>query len=164
MWNTYLLWLISDLAILHCHGIKISCGHDINLLFELWQHHRLPGLFWGVIVMQKLVQYLTPHFKSNGCNVVNKKRERHNRRFSNCLHSRHAEDLIVTPFAQILASLRNVRNNYISLTNIQTPRERWVTIFFHIFLSFFFLGRIISANYLQCMHPNYAYVDIFVRL
>ncbi|VDI64419.1 cAMP-specific phosphodiesterase 4 [Mytilus galloprovincialis] len=36
----------------------------------------------------------------------------------------HADDLIVTPFAQILASLRSVRNNYISLTNVQAPRER----------------------------------------
>ena len=31
---------------------------------------------------------------------------------------RQAEDLIVTPFAQILASLRTVRTNYINLTNI----------------------------------------------
>ncbi|XP_076439876.1 3',5'-cyclic-AMP phosphodiesterase 4C-like isoform X2 [Babylonia areolata] len=30
----------------------------------------------------------------------------------------HAEDLIVTPFAQILASLRSVRQNYVSLTNV----------------------------------------------
>ncbi|XP_023324093.1 cAMP-specific 3',5'-cyclic phosphodiesterase 4C [Eurytemora carolleeae] len=30
----------------------------------------------------------------------------------------HNEDLIVTPFAQILASLRTVRSNYISLTNL----------------------------------------------
>ena len=37
------------------------------------------------------------------------------------LFSRHGEDLIVTPFAQILASLRNVRNNYITLTNIPAP-------------------------------------------
>ena len=29
-----------------------------------------------------------------------------------------AEDLIVTPFAQILASLRTVRTNYMSLTNL----------------------------------------------
>ena len=36
----------------------------------------------------------------------------------------HADDLIVTPFAQILASLRSVRNNYIALTNVQAPRER----------------------------------------
>uniref|UniRef100_K1QVW6 Phosphodiesterase n=1 Tax=Magallana gigas TaxID=29159 RepID=K1QVW6_MAGGI len=34
----------------------------------------------------------------------------------------HADDLIVTPFAQILASLRSVRNNYVMLTN--TSRER----------------------------------------
>merc|ERR1719350_595423 len=36
----------------------------------------------------------------------------------------HGEDLIVTPFAQILASLRSVRNNYISLTNVPAPRSR----------------------------------------
>ena len=30
----------------------------------------------------------------------------------------HPEDLIVTPFAQILASLRTVRANYIHLTNV----------------------------------------------
>ncbi|XP_052255077.1 cAMP-specific 3',5'-cyclic phosphodiesterase 4C-like isoform X1 [Dreissena polymorpha] len=35
----------------------------------------------------------------------------------------HAEDLIVTPFAQVLASLRSVRNNYINLTNV-TAKER----------------------------------------
>ncbi|CAL1532200.1 unnamed protein product [Lymnaea stagnalis] len=32
--------------------------------------------------------------------------------------TQHAEDLIVTPFAQILASLRSVRANYINLTNV----------------------------------------------
>ncbi|PAV89934.1 hypothetical protein WR25_15247 [Diploscapter pachys] len=35
----------------------------------------------------------------------------------------HGDDLIVTPFAQILASLRNVRANLISITNIQTTDE-----------------------------------------
>ena len=43
----------------------------------------------------------------------------------NCLF-RHGEDLIVTPFAQILASLRSVRNNYICLTSI--PINRYVLI------------------------------------
>ena len=43
---------------------------------------------------------------------------------------RHGEDLIVTPFAQILASLRSVRNNYISLTNVPAPR--WEEPFTHI--------------------------------
>ncbi|KAK3791773.1 hypothetical protein RRG08_028921 [Elysia crispata] len=39
--------------------------------------------------------------------------------------SRHAEDLIVTPFAQILASLRSVRSNYVNLTNVPPgSRER----------------------------------------
>ncbi|XP_037920812.1 cAMP-specific 3',5'-cyclic phosphodiesterase isoform X4 [Hermetia illucens] len=36
----------------------------------------------------------------------------------------HGEDLIVTPFAQILASLRSVRNNLISLTNVQATNKR----------------------------------------
>ncbi|ODM92889.1 cAMP-specific 3',5'-cyclic phosphodiesterase [Orchesella cincta] len=36
----------------------------------------------------------------------------------------HGDDLIVTPFAQILASLRSVRNNYITLTNVPTHRSR----------------------------------------
>lgn len=36
----------------------------------------------------------------------------------------HAEDLIVTPFAQILASLRSVRNNYITLTNVPINKSR----------------------------------------
>ncbi|XP_042234465.1 cAMP-specific 3',5'-cyclic phosphodiesterase 4C-like isoform X3 [Homarus americanus] len=36
----------------------------------------------------------------------------------------HGEDLIVTPFAQILASLRSVRNNYINLTNVSTSKSR----------------------------------------
>ena len=35
---------------------------------------------------------------------------------------RHGEDLIVTPFAQILASLRSVRQSYIQLTNVPAPR------------------------------------------
>lgn len=34
----------------------------------------------------------------------------------------HGEDLIVTPFAQILASLRSVRSNYVSLTNVPATR------------------------------------------
>nr|XP_050853547.1 cAMP-specific 3',5'-cyclic phosphodiesterase isoform X5 [Vespula vulgaris] len=36
----------------------------------------------------------------------------------------HGEDLIVTPFAQILASLRAVRNNFLSLTNVPTNKSR----------------------------------------
>ncbi|XP_023328662.1 cAMP-specific 3',5'-cyclic phosphodiesterase 4C isoform X3 [Eurytemora carolleeae] len=36
----------------------------------------------------------------------------------------HGDDLIVTPFAQILASLRSVRNSYISLTNIPQASHR----------------------------------------
>ncbi|VTJ62720.1 Hypothetical predicted protein [Marmota monax] len=35
-----------------------------------------------------------------------------------CLLSRHGDDLIVTPFAQVLASLRSVRNNFTLLTNL----------------------------------------------
>ncbi|XP_056267017.1 cAMP-specific 3',5'-cyclic phosphodiesterase 4D-like isoform X3 [Pseudoliparis swirei] len=34
----------------------------------------------------------------------------------------HGEDMIVTPFAQVLASLRTVRNNFGALTNIQQDR------------------------------------------
>lgn len=34
----------------------------------------------------------------------------------------HGEDLIVTPFAQILASLRSVRNNFVSLTNVPSNK------------------------------------------
>ncbi|KAK7793323.1 hypothetical protein R5R35_003059 [Gryllus longicercus] len=36
----------------------------------------------------------------------------------------HGEDLIVTPFAQILASLRSVRNNFLSLTNVPSSKSR----------------------------------------
>ncbi|CAG5039906.1 unnamed protein product [Parnassius apollo] len=36
----------------------------------------------------------------------------------------HGEDLIVTPFAQVLASLRSVRNNFMSLTNVPVSKSR----------------------------------------
>ncbi|XP_073705995.1 3',5'-cyclic-AMP phosphodiesterase 4B isoform X2 [Garra rufa] len=36
----------------------------------------------------------------------------------------HGEDLIVTPFAQVLASLRTVRNNFSVLTNVQCPSSK----------------------------------------
>ncbi|KAL0966806.1 hypothetical protein UPYG_G00300360 [Umbra pygmaea] len=36
----------------------------------------------------------------------------------------HGEDLIVTPFAQVLASLRTVRNNFTSLTNVQCSSNK----------------------------------------
>ncbi|XP_013880548.1 cAMP-specific 3',5'-cyclic phosphodiesterase 4B [Austrofundulus limnaeus] len=36
----------------------------------------------------------------------------------------HSEDLIVTPFAQVLASLRTVRNNFTTLTNVQCVSNR----------------------------------------
>uniref|UniRef100_A0A8C5HR70 Phosphodiesterase n=1 Tax=Gouania willdenowi TaxID=441366 RepID=A0A8C5HR70_GOUWI len=36
----------------------------------------------------------------------------------------HGEDLIVTPFAQVLASLRTVRNNFTTLTNVQCVSNR----------------------------------------
>ncbi|XP_046904607.1 cAMP-specific 3',5'-cyclic phosphodiesterase 4D isoform X2 [Hypomesus transpacificus] len=36
----------------------------------------------------------------------------------------HGDDMIVTPFAQVLASLRTVRNNFAALTNLQQERER----------------------------------------
>lgn len=38
------------------------------------------------------------------------------------IFSHGGEDLIVTPFAQILASLRSVRNNFLSLTNVNTSK------------------------------------------
>lgn len=37
---------------------------------------------------------------------------------------RHGDDLIVTPFAQILASLRNVRNNLVAIANLPSNEER----------------------------------------
>ncbi|XP_074028645.1 phosphodiesterase dunce isoform X5 [Leptinotarsa decemlineata] len=40
------------------------------------------------------------------------------------LERSHGEDLIVTPFAQILASLRSVRNNFLSLTNVPLNKSR----------------------------------------
>ncbi|XP_053695012.1 cAMP-specific 3',5'-cyclic phosphodiesterase-like [Sabethes cyaneus] len=36
----------------------------------------------------------------------------------------HLEDLIVTPFAQILASLRSIRSNFYSLTNVTPPKSK----------------------------------------
>ncbi|XP_044272046.1 cAMP-specific 3',5'-cyclic phosphodiesterase isoform X10 [Tribolium madens] len=42
----------------------------------------------------------------------------------NILDRSHGEDLIVTPFAQILASLRSVRNNFQCLTNVPTNKSR----------------------------------------
>ncbi|XP_055384886.1 cAMP-specific 3',5'-cyclic phosphodiesterase, isoforms N/G isoform X8 [Condylostylus longicornis] len=44
-------------------------------------------------------------------------------RNSSIASERHGEDLIVTPFAQILASLRSIRNNLISLTNVQATNK-----------------------------------------
>ena len=38
------------------------------------------------------------------------------------LFHRHQDDMIVTPFAQLLASLKNVRKNFVDLTHI--PPER----------------------------------------
>uniref|UniRef100_A0A3B3ZC70 Phosphodiesterase n=1 Tax=Periophthalmus magnuspinnatus TaxID=409849 RepID=A0A3B3ZC70_9GOBI len=40
------------------------------------------------------------------------------------VNSEHAEDLIVTPFAQVLASLRTVRSNFTILANVTTPTNR----------------------------------------
>uniref|UniRef100_A0A8D2ZTM3 Phosphodiesterase n=1 Tax=Scophthalmus maximus TaxID=52904 RepID=A0A8D2ZTM3_SCOMX len=36
----------------------------------------------------------------------------------------HAEDMIVTPFAQVLASLRTVRSNFTILANVTTPTNK----------------------------------------
>ncbi|KAI6216518.1 Phosphodiesterase [Aphelenchoides fujianensis] len=38
---------------------------------------------------------------------------------------RHGDDLIVTPFAQLLASLRNVRANLISIANLPNDEEKY---------------------------------------
>jgi cAMP-specific phosphodiesterase 4 len=35
---------------------------------------------------------------------------------------RHQDDMIVTPFAQLLASLKNVRKNFVDLTHIPPDR------------------------------------------
>ena len=94
--------------------------------------------------MQKL-QFLSPNFNKNAKMGVSKtstekskgamskilpdKWKPSKRRNSIAIHSRHAEDLIVTPFAQILVSLRSVRNNYVTLTNI-SPKDRSVTTLF----------------------------------
>lgn len=44
-------------------------------------------------------------------------------KFLNYVNFSHGgEDLIVTPFAQILASLRQVRNNFLSLTNVSSVK------------------------------------------
>jgi len=51
----------------------------------------------------------------------------------------HGDDLIVTPFAQILASLRSVRNNYISLTNLPQTHRR---------------ASIVSGPHLQFSHVS----------
>ncbi|XP_078575800.1 3',5'-cyclic-AMP phosphodiesterase 4C-like isoform X11 [Branchiostoma floridae x Branchiostoma japonicum] len=45
-------------------------------------------------------------------------------RRSSIASSVHESDLIVTPFAQVLASLRSVRNNFISLTNVPASSSR----------------------------------------
>uniref|UniRef100_A0A1I7SV98 Phosphodiesterase n=1 Tax=Bursaphelenchus xylophilus TaxID=6326 RepID=A0A1I7SV98_BURXY len=38
---------------------------------------------------------------------------------------RHGDDLIVTPFAQLLASLRNVRANFIAITNLPNEDDKY---------------------------------------
>uniref|UniRef100_A0A3B3Q3Y8 Phosphodiesterase n=1 Tax=Paramormyrops kingsleyae TaxID=1676925 RepID=A0A3B3Q3Y8_9TELE len=40
----------------------------------------------------------------------------------------HGDDLIVTPFAQVLASLRSVRNNFTVLTNVHCASNKYVKI------------------------------------
>ncbi|XP_055731387.1 cAMP-specific 3',5'-cyclic phosphodiesterase 4D-like isoform X2 [Salvelinus fontinalis] len=44
------------------------------------------------------------------------------RRSEPVISGHHGDDLIVTPFAQVLASLRTVRNNFAALTNLQQDR------------------------------------------
>ncbi|KAK0393047.1 hypothetical protein QR680_000032 [Steinernema hermaphroditum] len=43
-------------------------------------------------------------------------------------HPPHGDDLIVTPFAQILASLRNVRNSFFAVCNLQIPDDKYKSI------------------------------------
>ncbi|XP_069498071.1 3',5'-cyclic-AMP phosphodiesterase 4B isoform X1 [Ambystoma mexicanum] len=46
-------------------------------------------------------------------------------RNTSVVNEQHGDDLIVTPFAQVLASLRSVRNNFTLLTNLQgAPNKR----------------------------------------
>ncbi|KAI5612537.1 cAMP-specific 3',5'-cyclic phosphodiesterase 4B isoform X1, partial [Silurus asotus] len=45
-------------------------------------------------------------------------------RNSSIMGELHGEDLIVTPFAQVLASLRTVRNNFSVLTNVPGPSSK----------------------------------------
>ncbi|XP_058267595.1 cAMP-specific 3',5'-cyclic phosphodiesterase 4D-like isoform X2 [Hemibagrus wyckioides] len=45
------------------------------------------------------------------------------RRSEPVISGTHGDDLIVTPFAQVLASLRTVRNNFAALTNLQQERS-----------------------------------------
>lgn len=84
--------------------------------------------------MQKL-NFLSPLFHKNGWPSSSRKssgadkggggKSSGKRRSRGLFNFRHAEDLIVTPFAQILASLRSVRNNYVSLTNVpSSAKER----------------------------------------
>ncbi|XP_060529268.1 cAMP-specific 3',5'-cyclic phosphodiesterase isoform X6 [Cylas formicarius] len=42
----------------------------------------------------------------------------------NILDRSHGEDLIVTPFAQVLASLRSIRNNFQCLTNVPSNKSK----------------------------------------
>lgn len=54
-------------------------------------------------------------------------------------HFRHGDDLIVTPFAQILASLRNVRSNLVSISNVQVSvvlYSLWVFISLRVLLDY----------------------------
>ncbi|KAK0393048.1 hypothetical protein QR680_000032 [Steinernema hermaphroditum] len=54
--------------------------------------------------------------------------ERPRRRTSSGTYFRHGDDLIVTPFAQILASLRNVRNSFFAVCNLQIPDDKYKSI------------------------------------
>ncbi|KAJ8270274.1 hypothetical protein GJAV_G00112420 [Gymnothorax javanicus] len=45
-------------------------------------------------------------------------------RNSSIVNELHGDDLIVTPFAQVLASLRSVRNNFTILTNVQCASNK----------------------------------------
>lgn len=106
--------------------------------------------------MQKL-QFLSPNFRKNGKLSVSGPPEKSKRRNSMFLTSRHAEDLIVTPFAQILASLRSVRNNYLALTNVPIPKDRYV----HVYIRFTFNASD-SFFFRFCWDPFTASVCLFL--
>ena len=95
-----------------------------SMLGTEWAGRGLEKVREGLVDMETLKE---PSFLSNGatpkhCCLALPNKElspQENSQYSYSSPSyRHLEDYIVTPFAQILASLRTVRANYIHLTNI----------------------------------------------